>query len=117
MVADKDLQIHFEGNSLGYADGLTRSVWTVAKDLGVKEFIPTKRHQIRDDHLPLNEIARIKTVDIIDFDYPNPENPNAYWHTEKDTVENCSADSLGKVGSVVLEWLRQVQKLNAKKGK
>ena len=115
MVADKDLQIYLEGNSLGYADGLTRSVWTVAKDLGVKEFIPQQRHQIRDDHLPLNEIARIQTVDIIDFDYPNPTQGNSYWHTQKDSVENCSAESLGKVGSVVLEWLRQVQKLN--KGK
>ena len=115
MVADKDLQIYLEGNSLGYADGLTRSVWTVAKDLGVKEFIPQQRHQIRDDHLPLNEIARIQTVDIIDFDYPNPTQGNSYWHTQKDSVENCSAESLGKVGSVVLDWLRQVQKLN--KGK
>ena len=115
MVADKDLQIYLEGNSLGYADGLTRSVWTVAKDLGVKEFIPQQRHRIRDDHLPLNSIARIQTVDIIDFDYPNTTQGNSYWHTEQDTVENCSAESLGKVGSVVLEWLRQVQKLN--KGK
>lgn len=115
MVADKDLQIYLEGNSLGYADGLTRSVWTVAKDLGVKEFIPQQRHRIRDDHLPLNSIARIQTVDIIDFDYPNTTQGNTYWHTEQDTVANCSAESLGKVGSVVLEWIRQVQRLN--KGK
>ena len=115
MVADKDLQIYLEGNSLGFADGLTRSVWTVAKDLGVKEFIPQQRHKIRDDHLPLNSIARIQTVDIIDFDYPNTTQGNSYWHTEQDTVENCSAESLGKVGAVVLEWLRQVQRLN--KGK
>lgn len=112
MIGDKDLQIYFEGNSLGYADGLTRSVWTVAKELNVKEFIPEQRHQIRDDHLPLNSIARIRTVDIIDFDYPNPTQGNTYWHTQKDVVSNCSADSLGKVGKVVLEWLRQVQKLN-----
>ena len=115
LVADKDLQIYFEGNSLGYADGLTRSVWSVAKELGVKEFIPEQRHKIRDDHLPLNSIARIQTVDIIDFDYPNPTAGNAYWHTQKDVVENCSAESLGKVGKVVLEWVRQVQKLNSKK--
>ena len=114
MVADKDLQIYFEGNSLGFADRLTRSVWGVANDLGIKEFIPQQRHQIRDDHLPLNQIARIKTCDIIDFDFPNPAKGNSYWHTEKDTIENCSAESLGKVGSVVLEWLRQMQKLNNK---
>lgn len=117
MVADKDLQIYFEGNSLGFADGLTRSVWTVAKDLGVKEFIPKERHKIRDDHLPLNSIAGIRTVDIIDFDYPNPTQGNVYWHTMKDVPANCSADSLGKVGKVVLGWLREMQRLNKTKKK
>ena len=112
MVADKDLQISYEGNSLGYAPRLTRSIWGVAQRLGVKEFIPRKRHEIRDDHLPLNSIAAIPTCDIIDFDYPNPKSKNAYWHTEKDSVENCSADSLTKVGWVVLEWLKEMQKLN-----
>ena len=115
MIGDKDLQIYYEGNSLGFADQLTRGIWTVANELGVKEFIPQKRHQIRDDHLPLNSIAGIQTVDIIDFDYPNPKMGNQYWHTRNDVVKNCSADSLGKVGKVVLEWLRRVQKLNKAK--
>ena len=105
MVADKNLEIHYEGNSLAMAPRLTRHLWSVAGELGISEFKKTKRHQIRDDHLPLNEIARIPTCDIIDFDYPSPG--NSYWHTEKDVVENCSADSLGKVGRVVLEWIRQ----------
>ena len=105
MVADKNLEIHYEGNSLGYAPRLTRHLWSVAGELGISEFQKTQRHKIRDDHLPLNEIARIPTCDIIDFDFPVAG--NSYWHTEKDTVENCSAASLGKVGRVVLEWLRQ----------
>lgn len=109
MVADADLQIYYEGNSLGYARRLTRSIWSVAKDLGVKEFVPQKRHQIRDDHLPLNSIARIETCDIIDFDFPNPKSGNIYWHTQQDSIENCSGDSLEKVGRVVLEWLRRLQ--------
>jgi glutaminyl-peptide cyclotransferase len=112
MVGDANLQIHYEGNSLGYASRLTRSIWGVAKELGVKEFVPNQRHKIRDDHLPLNQIARIETCDIIDFDFPDPNSKNAYWHTQNDTVEHCSADSLGKVGVVVLEWLRQMQRLN-----
>ena len=112
MVGDADLQIYMEGNSLKYCPRLTRSIWTVAQQLGVKEFIPELRHTIRDDHLPLNEIARIETCNIIDFDYPNPQVGNIYWHTEKDIPENCSADSLGKVGRVVLEWLRQFTQLN-----
>ncbi len=112
MVGDADLQIYMEGNSLKYCPRLTRSIWTVAQQLGVKEFIPELRHTIRDDHLPLNEIGRIETCNIIDFDYPNPQVGNIYWHTEKDIPENCSADSLEKVGRVVLEWLRQFTQLN-----
>lgn len=112
MVADADLQIYMEGNSMNYCPRLTRSIWAVAKSLAVEEFRPETRHTIRDDHIPLNEIARIETCNIIDFDYPNPEKGNIYWHTEKDVAENCSADSLGKVGRVVLEWLRQMSRLN-----
>lgn len=111
MIADKELELYFEGNSLQYAPKLAQSIWGVAKELEVKEFIPEQRHHIRDDHLPLNSIARIPTVDIIDFDYPNVNVGNIYWHTEKDVPENCSAESLEKVGRVILEWLRQMQNM------
>lgn len=114
MIGDKDLQLYHEGNSLNFDARLVRSIWGVAKELGVKEFIPEKRHQIRDDHLSLNEIAKIPVVDIIDFDYPNPKEGNSYWHTTKDIPENCSAESIGKVGKVLLEWIRQMQQLHKK---
>jgi hypothetical protein len=113
MVADKDLQIYFEANSLAPGpDRLTRSIWGVAQRLGVKEFVPQKKHIVRDDHLPLNNIAKIPTCDIIDFDFPNPEKGNVYWHTQNDSVRNCSAESLGKVGKVVLGWLREMQAMH-----
>jgi hypothetical protein len=51
-----------------------------------------------DDHLPLNE-AGIQTIDIIDFNYPDPT--NRFWHTHQDTPEHCSAESLEAVGSVI----------------
>ena len=113
MVADKDLQIYFEKNSLKKGpDRLTRSIWGTAQRLGVREFVPQARHIIKDDHLPLNDIARIPTCDIIDFDYPNPNAGNVIWHTTRDTIENCSQDSLLKVGSVVLEWIREMQTIH-----
>ena len=111
MVGDKDLQIYYEGNSLRLAGRITKSIWAVAKQLEVKEFIAKQKHIIRDDHLPLNEIARIPTCGIIDFDYPNEQTGNQFWHTEQDTPDKCSAESLEKVGKVLLEWLRQLQKL------
>lgn len=112
MVGDANLQIFFEGNSLTYAPRLTRSIWGVAQRLKIREFIAKEKYKISDDHLPLNRIARIPTCDIIDFDYPTPRSKNAFWHTEKDTLENCSAESLGKVGKVLLQWTVEMQALN-----
>lgn len=108
MVADKNLHLFYEGNSLRKAPRVTRELWGIAGQLGYKEFVAKRRHQIKDDHLPLNDIARIPVCDIIDFDFPIEG--NGYWHTQQDVIENCSADSLGKVGTVVLQWLRERQK-------
>ena len=112
MVGDKNLQIYFERNSLKYAPRLTRSIWGVANRLKIREFIAKEGHTISDDHLPLNRIAGIPTCDIIDFDFPTLGSKNAFWHTEKDIPENCSAESLGKVGKVLLQWTIEMQQLN-----
>lgn len=116
MVGDAELEILQEKFSLSYKDTrqLVGQIWSIAGRLGVKEFVPrTKRRRdegwIRDDHLPLNEIAKIPTCNIIDAEYPNVPfgQPGSYWHTEQDLPRNCSGQSLAKVGWVVLEWLRQ----------
>jgi glutaminyl-peptide cyclotransferase len=101
MIADKELLIFQEKNSLMLAPAVTRSVWEAATRAGVREFIPRRRHEIRDDHLPLNEIAKIPTCDVIDFDYP-------HWHTRNDVPAACSGESIVKVGRVLLEWLPHV---------
>lgn len=108
MVGDKDLRLFQEKNSWNQARNITQQIWSVAGDLGVDEFVPRRKYQIRDDHLPLNEIAGIPTCDIIDFDYPQGR-ANIYWHTEQDTPDKCSADSLGKVCHVLVEWLKIIR--------
>ncbi len=106
MVGDKELAIFYERNSWRYARELCQSVFAKAAELGVKEFIPRVRHEVRDDHIPLNEIAKIPTIDLIDFDYPRPGiGAPRYWHTTQDIPENCSGDSLAKVVYVVHQWL------------
>ncbi len=101
MVGDRNLALYQEANSLRLAPEPTASVWNTAKRLNVREFIAKKRHEVRDDHLPLNQIARIPTTDIIDFDYP-------HWHTTRDLPAACSGASLAKVGVVLLKWLETV---------
>jgi len=101
MVGDADLQLYQERNSMWWRDTrpLVTSIWATASRLGIREFIPRKKHEIRDDHLSLHNIAGIPSCDIIDFDYPP-------WHTQGDTLDKCSALSLAKVGWVVREWLK-----------
>ncbi len=108
MVGDRELKIYYERNSLKYARDIARGIWDTAEKLGVSAFVSRSRHNIDDDHIPLNKIARIPTVDLIDFDYPRPGfGAPQYWHTEQDIPANCSGESLAAVVWVVHQWLQQ----------
>lgn len=106
MVADADLTIYQEENSATWKHTrpLVKEIWGTAQRLGVKEFIPRIKYYVRDDHFPLNKIAKIPVCDVIDFSYPDHPS-NRYWHTTADAPGRCSGDSLGKVGTVIVEWL------------
>ncbi|MFY8200901.1 MAG: M28 family peptidase [Pirellula staleyi] len=109
MIGDSDLQLYYEENSFKFAPALVKEVWSVARKLRIKEFEPKIQHSVRDDHMPLNEIARIPVIDLIDFDYfpRGGRKDKAYWHTMADTPDKCSGASLVKVGSVMIEWIKQ----------
>ncbi len=113
MVGDAQLNIYPEGHSWGWPDTrpLVVDIWRTARRLGVREFINNPRlgHTVKDDHLPLHNIAKISCCDIIDFDYPRPGLRGSYWHTTRDVPENCSPLSLAKVGWVIHEWLKGVE--------
>ena len=109
MIGDADLQIYKEKASVRYAPDLVRDIWQIAEELKVTAFRSRVRHQVRDDHLPLNQIARIPTIDIIDFDYPKPGSRRSYWHTQADTPDKCSGESLALVGKVLWTWLTRIR--------
>ncbi len=94
MVGDSDLQIYREAISQQYAGDLNDYIWNIAGEVGVDAFIDSVKHIVSDDHIPLLS-GGIKAVDIIDFDYP-------YWHTQEDIPDKCSAESLAKVGKVIV---------------
>jgi hypothetical protein len=99
MIGGRNLHIKQEWNSRNLAPDLVRSVWGVARQLDAQSFLFQVGREVLDDHLPLND-AGIKTIDLIDFDYP-------YWHKADDLPEHCSAASLAEVGRVVTAWLAQ----------
>ncbi len=104
MIGDADLRIPQEQNSIGWRDTrpLVNDIWKTARGLGVTEFVFERGNLVNDDHVPLHNIAKIPTCDLIDFEYPP-------WHTQGDTLDKCSALSLAKVGFVVKEWLKGVE--------
>ncbi len=95
MIGDKNLTVTLPFDS---PKDLTRGVLESARALGVRDKFSLFDRALLDDHVPLNEIARIPTVDVIDFDY------NA-WHTADDTMAQLSAKSLETIGSVTLHYL------------
>ncbi len=83
-----------------------KSVFETAASLKVDHIVPKVRHDLRDDHLPLNQIAKIPTIDLIDFDYPRPGlGAPQYWHTTQDIPDRCSGQSIATVVYVVHQWL------------
>lgn len=100
MVGDKNLNISLEGNSDPYVQ---RLVWKAAADLGRIGNFMTDSQEIEDDHIPFVRLG-VRAIDLIDFDYPA-------WHTEDDTMDKLSAQSLETVGAVVTESVRRLEKL------
>lgn len=97
MVGDRNQRFYREQISDRFNKPINDMIWGTARDLGITTFGDTVLHRVTDDHMPLN-VGGVPTVDIIDFNYP-------YWHTEKDTPDKCSAESLDNVGRVLAEIL------------
>ena len=73
---------------------LVQTVFNRALALDLHAFDPVAGPAILDDHVPFLE-RQIPAVDLIDFEYPA-------WHTRGDTPEQCSAESLGQVGRLLV---------------
>jgi hypothetical protein len=96
MVGDKNPTFLQEGHSLDAVPEIVQRVWSAGEELGYGDvFRRQVLGYITDDHVYLNN-AGIRTMDLIDFDYPA-------WHTHDDVTANLSARSLGMVGSVLVD--------------
>ena len=103
MVGGPNPNFTKEYYSQGYAAWLSNKVWRTAQDLGYRNAFSNELGEpISDDHLPLNEIAGIPTIDIIDLQ-PNSINETFpdVWHTLNDNIENIDKNTLGMVGNVL----------------
>lgn len=108
LVGDIDAEFAQEANSLRYAAGVVNLVWKSAAEIGARRFAHRPGEAIQDDHLMLNEIAGIPTIDIIDIPLVggDPNSPRRqYWHTHKDNMSNIGGETLEEVGRVLVYTL------------
>lgn len=100
MVGAEDLQIDLVTNSDPDLRDIFRSA---AHACGHQAVFFRQSQSVRDDHVPFLD-AGIPAIDLIDL-MNNPQ-----WHTEDDTMEHISHDSLLLVGEVVLTALPAIVK-------
>lgn len=101
MIGDKRLKITRETRSTPW---VFETLERAAVKLGHAEIFDGPRAAIDDDHMPLLRIG-IPAAVLIDLEYGSGWNGNDYWHTDKDTVDKLSADSIEAVGQVVMASL------------
>tara|TARA_B100000029_G_C16788850_1_gene672217 strand:- start:18 stop:527 length:510 start_codon:yes stop_codon:yes gene_type:complete len=99
MIGDKEQEFFIEAFSYMYAPDIVDKVWSLANELGFKQFKNLIGQRIIDDHYVLYNHTGIPSINIIDFQYPNKY--KNYWHTIEDTPDKCSPESLGAVGTVL----------------
>jgi Zn-dependent M28 family amino/carboxypeptidase len=103
MIGDSNLTIYRDGNSTAW---LTDLIFSTAHGLGYGRVFRDEKQGYDDDHMPFVN-AGVAAVDLLGNVGPStPSNSfGIYWHTAQDTPEHCSAQSLAKVGRVVLASL------------
>jgi glutaminyl-peptide cyclotransferase len=109
MVGAKGAVFQKEGYSVQMAEGVVNNVWSIASRLGYSNyFIDQRGAAITDDHVPVNEVAKIPMIDII---HTQPNNlSNTFfneWHTTHDTMENIDPNTLKAVGQTLIQVLYQ----------
>ncbi len=104
MIGDADLNIDRDLNSTPW---LEKVVLESATRLGDQSHFFGRDNKVSDDHLPFVKRG-VPSADLIDFDYGYN---NVFWHTPQDTVDKLSPKSLEITGSVVLETVRILDKM------
>jgi glutaminyl-peptide cyclotransferase len=93
---------HFKRESYS-TKWLVDLVWATAKKLGYGSMFLDESAPVEDDHQSFLK-RNVPSVDVI-----NDFTATGYWHTPQDTLDKISARTLGIVGHVFLESVKQLQ--------
>ena len=107
MVGGQGARFYQEGYSKYYANHVVKRVWQAAAIAGFSSYFPQEDGGgITDDHVPVNEVAKIPCIDIINY-YPDCEASSfgPTWHTIHDDMEHLDRSTLKAVGQTLIQVL------------
>ena len=105
MVGGQGARFYQEGYSKYYANHVVKRVWQAASVAGFSSYFPQEDGGgITDDHVPVNEVAKIPCIDIINY-YPDCEASSfgPTWHTIHDDMEHLDRGTLKAVGQTLIQ--------------
>ncbi len=104
MIGDRDLLLTLPRNGTA---GLKTALLDASAVQGLRSKVKLLPYDILDDHQPFLD-AGFRAVDLIDFEYGSAPGLRDYWHTDADTVDKLSAESLHAVGALVLQMVSDI---------
>ena len=107
MVGGQGAKFYQEQMSKYYAPEIVRKVWAAAETVGYGSYFPKEDGGgITDDHLPVNQDAKIPCIDIIPY-YPDctASSFGPTWHTVSDDMQHIDRNTLQAVGQTIIQVL------------
>ena len=107
MVGGQGAKFYHEAFSLDHARPIVEKVWQAAAAAGYGSFFPSQTGgYVTDDHVPVNEVAHIPCIDIINH-YPDcPQSSfGPTWHTIYDDMPHLDKNTLQAVGQTLVQVL------------
>lgn len=110
MVGAPNATFLMESFSMSYASAVVKNIWTTGNSIGYSDyFIFEQGGAITDDHLFINKILNLPTVDIIHLDRGGQTGFYPYWHTLKDNMQSIDKNTLKAVGQTLLTVIYREQ--------
>jgi glutaminyl-peptide cyclotransferase len=108
MVGAENATFRLEASSMYYAPDVMNKVWRIAAKIGYTSyFLAENSNGITDDHIYINKIRQVPTIDIIQNDPSTESGFYKYWHTVNDNLAGIDKQTLMAVGQTVLTAVYQ----------
>jgi len=103
LVGAKGALFGLEGTSMRFAPDFMRIVWDAANALGHGSYFSYEQQpDVIDDHVYINKLAGIPTINIINYGSQYEKGFPPHWHTPDDNMAIIDRNTLQAVGETVL---------------